>query len=76
LARYQRYSKLKENEKPTNLRLKRLEEKIEEQERQAAKSEADMYQWELLSRGIQGASKQLHTCAVPSLVDLFFHRLE
>jgi hypothetical protein len=63
LARYQRYSKLKVNEKPTNLRLKRLEEKIEEQERQAAKSEADMYRWELLSRGMQGASKQLpHMC--------------
>ncbi|KIM82404.1 hypothetical protein PILCRDRAFT_7807 [Piloderma croceum F 1598] len=57
----ERYSKLKENEKLTNLHLKRLEEKIEEQERQAAKSEADMYRWELLTRGIQGLNQFLWT---------------
>ncbi|KIM82400.1 hypothetical protein PILCRDRAFT_785016 [Piloderma croceum F 1598] len=52
---------LNENEKPTNLCLKQLKEKIKEQEHQAAKSEADMYRLELLSQGIQGLNEFLWT---------------
>jgi len=84
----ERYDELKTDEKPKNERLKQLEDRVTDLEgilatskRQAAKGDADMRRWELLSRAIQGLNLFLWTTVLQQrqrdeLQAIGIHKLE